>query len=190
MMHTPRLFALAASLTGTAILFAGCAQKKTPNVPANTTQAEAVTIEEVKVEAVPAAKAEAKPAPEAKPAEPEMKEAAPATPAPEAKPAEPAPEAKPAEPAPEAKPAAEAPAAAVAPTSGATEKVLLGSPELTAGIPGTGPLTDEAIKAWLDNPKNHEPLDFELPLGLATGASQVKGIAENPLTRAKIELGR
>lgn len=53
MMHTPRLLALAASLTGTAILFAGSAQKKTPNVPANTTQAEAVT-----TEAAPAAKAE------------------------------------------------------------------------------------------------------------------------------------
>jgi cytochrome c peroxidase len=33
-------------------------------------------------------------------------------------------------------------------------------------------------------------LDFELPLGLSAGASQVQGVDKNPLTRAKIELGR
>lgn len=69
-------------------------------------------------------------------------------------------------------------------------KTLLGSPELTAGIPGSGPLTIDQIKAWLDDPKNHEPLDIELPLGLSAGAGQMKGIKENPMTRAKIELGR
>ncbi|MGE0608802.1 MAG: cytochrome-c peroxidase [Pirellulales bacterium] len=67
---------------------------------------------------------------------------------------------------------------------------MLGSSELVAGIPGEGPLSEEDIQAWLDDPRNHEPLDFELPLGLAAGASQVKGLDENPLTRAKIELGR
>jgi cytochrome c peroxidase len=69
-------------------------------------------------------------------------------------------------------------------------KVLLGSPELTAGIPGEGALKTADIEAWLGDPKNHEPLDFELPMGLATGASQLKGVDKNPLTRAKIELGR
>lgn len=69
-------------------------------------------------------------------------------------------------------------------------KVLLGSPELTAGIPGEGPLEMAEIDAWLADPANHEPLDFELPMGLATGAAQIKGIDKNPLTRAKIELGR
>jgi cytochrome c peroxidase len=69
-------------------------------------------------------------------------------------------------------------------------KVMLGSPELTAGIPGEGPLKIAEIEAWLADPKNHEPLDFELPMGLATGASQLKGVDKNPLTRAKIELGR
>jgi len=71
-----------------------------------------------------------------------------------------------------------------------TSKVMLGSPELTAGIPGEGPLKVEEIQKWLDNPANHEPLDFELPLGLAAGAAQVQGVDKNPLTRAKIELGR
>ncbi len=75
-------------------------------------------------------------------------------------------------------------------TPDASNKVLLGSPELTAGIPGIGELTDEQIKAWLDNPANHEVLEIELPLGLSTGIDQVKGLDKNPLTRAKIELGR
>ena len=69
-------------------------------------------------------------------------------------------------------------------------KVMLGSPELTAGIPGEGPVKAVEIEAWLADPKNHELLDFELPMGLATGATQIKGIDKNPLTRAKIELGR
>lgn len=70
------------------------------------------------------------------------------------------------------------------------EKVQLGSPELTAGIPGEGDLTPDQIKAWLDDPKNHVSLDPVLPLGLSAGQSQMKGLDANPLTRAKIELGR
>ena len=73
---------------------------------------------------------------------------------------------------------------------GARPVVMLGSPELTAGIPGEGPLTDEQIAAWLDDPTVHAPLDIVLPKGLDKGAGQVKGLEENPLTRAKIELGR
>ncbi len=72
----------------------------------------------------------------------------------------------------------------------ASGKVMLGSPELTAGIPGDGPLEMAQIEVWLADPANHELLDFELPMGLATGASQIKGVDKNPLTRAKIELGR
>ncbi|MBL8828943.1 MAG: c-type cytochrome [Planctomycetaceae bacterium] len=72
----------------------------------------------------------------------------------------------------------------------AAERVKLGSPELTAGIPGTGKLTIDDIKSWLADDKNHAPLEVELPLGLSTGAAQIKGLKENPLTRAKIELGR
>jgi cytochrome c peroxidase len=79
-------------------------------------------------------------------------------------------------------------AAAPAVASGAP--VLLGSPELTAGIPGDGPLTPKKVQAWLADPKNHEVLQIELPLGLNAGIDQVKGLEANPLTRAKIELGR
>ncbi|HMO86502.1 MAG TPA: cytochrome c peroxidase, partial [Lacipirellulaceae bacterium] len=63
-------------------------------------------------------------------------------------------------------------------------------PSLTAGIPGDGPLTNEQLAVWLANPKNHVVLEPELPLGLAAGAAEIKGLDENPLTRAKIELGR
>jgi cytochrome c peroxidase len=68
--------------------------------------------------------------------------------------------------------------------------VVLGSPELTAGIPGEGSLTVAEIQAWLDQPENHVPLDIELPVGLSAGKALVQGIQENPMTRAKIELGR
>ena len=74
--------------------------------------------------------------------------------------------------------------------STAVEKVLLGDPVLTAGVPGNGPITLEQIDAWLADSKNHAVLEPELPLGLSQGAGQIQGIAENPLTRAKIELGR
>lgn len=83
---------------------------------------------------------------------------------------------------------------AAAPTEAAPKaaggKVMLGSPELTAGIPGEGPLKKEDLEKWLSDPRNHEQLDIELPLGLAAGASQIQGLDKNPLTRAKIELGR
>jgi cytochrome c peroxidase len=69
-------------------------------------------------------------------------------------------------------------------------KVVLGSPRLTAGIPGEGPLTLAEIRSWLDDEANHEPLDFQLPVGLADAAAQVCIPPDNPLTRAKIELGR
>lgn len=82
----------------------------------------------------------------------------------------------------------ETPAAPV--SAGATEQVLLGSPDLTAGIPGDGPLTTDQIEAWLADPKNHATLEVELPLGLSAGAGQIVIPAENPMTRAKIELGR
>lgn len=73
---------------------------------------------------------------------------------------------------------------------GPAAKVVLGDPSLTAGIPGDGPLTVEQIKAWLATPGVHDPLEFELPFGLSFAANKVTGVAENPLTRAKIELGR
>ncbi|MFM8708192.1 MAG: cytochrome-c peroxidase, partial [Planctomycetia bacterium] len=70
------------------------------------------------------------------------------------------------------------------------ERVLLGEPSLTAGVPGTGPITLEQIDRWLADPKNSVELEPVLPLGLSQGAKQVTGLDKNPLTRAKIELGR
>lgn len=77
-----------------------------------------------------------------------------------------------------------------APNAAASAEALLGSPELTAGIPGEGALTNDQIQAWLEKPENHQPLEIVLPLGLMAGSSQVQGIADNLMTRAKIELGR
>jgi cytochrome c peroxidase len=71
-----------------------------------------------------------------------------------------------------------------------SDKLILGADELFAGIPGSTELTEEEIKLWLDKPENHQPLQFELPLGLHAGKGAMKGIEQNPLTRAKIELGR
>ncbi len=71
-----------------------------------------------------------------------------------------------------------------------TEEVLLGTADLTRGIPGTGPLKTDDIKKWLDDPKNMKPLKPTLPMGLAVGSGQIAGLDKNPLTRAKIELGR
>jgi cytochrome c peroxidase len=79
---------------------------------------------------------------------------------------------------------------ATAAESAAVEKVKLGDPGLTAGIPGNGPLKAAEIKAWLDDPKVHDKFDVELPLGIKAAAGNIKIPADNPLTRAKIELGR
>jgi cytochrome c peroxidase len=71
-----------------------------------------------------------------------------------------------------------------------TEKVRLLDPSLTAGIPGEGSLSAGQVKAWLADKRNHVELAPELPLGLSAGTNLVQGLKENPLTRAKIELGR
>ncbi|NBV45306.1 MAG: cytochrome-c peroxidase [Planctomycetia bacterium] len=77
-----------------------------------------------------------------------------------------------------------------APAPAALEEVLLGDPSLTSGVPGSGPITLEQIEAWLADPKNSAILQPVLPLGLSQGAAQITGLEGNPLTRAKIELGR
>jgi len=79
---------------------------------------------------------------------------------------------------------------ATATAGDAGTKVALGTPELTAGIPGKGPLQLDQIRRWLENPDNHVSLQVELPEGLSLGASGIIIPADNPLTRAKIELGR
>ena len=70
------------------------------------------------------------------------------------------------------------------------ESVQLGGSELTTGIPGEGPLTLAELRDWLSDPRNHVELDVTLPMGLAAASNQIKGLNENPLTTAKIELGR
>ena len=71
-----------------------------------------------------------------------------------------------------------------------TETVTLGDPSLTAGIPGKGDLATDELDKWLADPKNHTMLKPELLLGLKAGEGEIKGLDKNPLTRAKIELGR
>lgn len=70
------------------------------------------------------------------------------------------------------------------------EVVVLGSDDLVAGITGDGALTMADIEAWLNELRNHVELDPRLPVGLAPGAVEIEGLRGNPLTRAKIELGR
>ena len=69
-------------------------------------------------------------------------------------------------------------------------KVELGSPELTSGIPGEGPLTLAQIKAWLDRDDVHQEIEPALPFGLAAAQANVIVPKDNPMTKAKIELGR
>ena len=95
---------------------------------------------------------------------------------------------------PPAPPAAEQPPQATPvtePTSQQpSETVQLGDPALTAGVPGAGPITLAEIDEWLSDHKNFRLLEPVLPLGLSQGAGQITGLDANPLTRAKIELGR
>jgi len=80
--------------------------------------------------------------------------------------------------------------AGIATLSPAADKAILGEASLTAGVPGTGPITAEQIDRWLADPKMSVVLEPVLPLGLSQGAAQITGLEKNPLTRAKIELGR
>ena len=75
-------------------------------------------------------------------------------------------------------------------TNADTAKVQLGEASLTTGISGSDDLKTSEIEEWIADPTNHEEIEFVLPLGLASGAGMIRGINENPLTRAKIELGR
>jgi cytochrome c peroxidase len=72
----------------------------------------------------------------------------------------------------------------------AGETVTLGADDLTSGIPGSGPLTLGQVEEWLADSANHEVLDVKLPLGLSAGERDMRGLKANPLTRAKVELGR
>ena len=79
---------------------------------------------------------------------------------------------------------------AATPRSESDTNVTLGDAVLTAGIPGVGLLTDDELSAWLDDPANHKVLSVTLPPGLDAAAANVFIPEDNPMTRAKIELGR
>ncbi len=78
----------------------------------------------------------------------------------------------------------------VVPAFGQNATLDLSQGEPAPGIPGIGPLTDDQISEWLAHSESHETLTVKLPLGLSLGQSQMKGLDKNPLTLAKIELGR
>jgi cytochrome c peroxidase len=81
-------------------------------------------------------------------------------------------------------------AATLGNTAHAQSRVMLGDSSLTAGLPGEGPLSEAELTTWLANPANHAPLEYELPKGLDAGEANVFIPDANPITRAKIELGR
>jgi len=69
-------------------------------------------------------------------------------------------------------------------------EVKLGEGDLLTGIPGEGPLKLETIEKWLADSMNHVTLDVSLPMGLNVGKIPEGVLEDNPLTKAKIELGR
>jgi cytochrome c peroxidase len=72
----------------------------------------------------------------------------------------------------------------------AAERVRIDDAKLLAGIPGEGELSTEQIRVWLADKRNHHPLEFVLPEAYKAGKANVFVPADNPITRAKIELGR
>ncbi|TWT47354.1 cytochrome-c peroxidase [Botrimarina hoheduenensis] len=70
------------------------------------------------------------------------------------------------------------------------QRVPLGEGELLQGLPGSGSLSAEELQKWLSNAANHAALQPVLPVGLDQGELDRQGLKANPLTRAKIELGR
>ncbi len=72
----------------------------------------------------------------------------------------------------------------------ATETVTLGSANLATGIPGSGALSEQEIRQWLSDKNNHTVLQVKLPKGLDAATANIFIPDDNPLTRAKIELGR
>ncbi len=72
----------------------------------------------------------------------------------------------------------------------AADSIQLGKDGVTKSIPGGSSLTVSEIKKFLDDPANHKPLSPVLPDNLKAGSSAVFVPDDNPLTLAKIELGR
>jgi cytochrome c peroxidase len=72
----------------------------------------------------------------------------------------------------------------------ADRPLVLGEAALFAGIPGGEKPTLTETLAWLHDPRVHEPLDFRLPLWLRGSEAALRTPSDDPLTLAKIELGR
>lgn len=71
------------------------------------------------------------------------------------------------------------------------QTIKLGEDALLDGISAAGKtLSLDEIAEWLADPQRHQTLNVELPEGLADAASNVFISEDNPLTEAKIELGR
>lgn len=68
--------------------------------------------------------------------------------------------------------------------------IVLGETGLFAGIPGGEKLTDADIQAWLDDPRVHEPLELKPPLWMPRTTVEAAVPPDDPLTLAKVELGR
>lgn len=72
----------------------------------------------------------------------------------------------------------------------AVDSVRIDDETLLAGVPGEGQLTHSQIKKWLADEKNHRPIEFVLPEAYKAARANVFVPADNPITRAKVELGR
>ena len=81
--------------------------------------------------------------------------------------------------------------AAVTTHCDAADAVTLGDDaSLLGGIPGKGPLKPAEVNKWLGDEENHKPLTVTLPKGLDAAKQNIFIPEDNPMTRAKIELGR
>lgn len=76
------------------------------------------------------------------------------------------------------------PAGQVGPAVLTTQEIFV----LPAATSDNDKLTVAEIQAFLDDPANHEPFLPAVPLGLGSVSEHIP--ADNPLTRAKVELGR
>lgn len=75
--------------------------------------------------------------------------------------------------------------------AGSPSTVELGTDDsLLTGIPGEGDVTVEQAKKWLAEPARHVELQLQLPKGLDAASGNLYVPEDNPMTRAKIELGR
>ncbi len=75
-------------------------------------------------------------------------------------------------------------------TAESKDTIQLGSPALTQGISNGPKVSISDIEKFLADPKNHERIEVVLPENLQAGKDSVYVPDDNPITRAKVELGR